>query len=1038
MSSNVTHLHTCVTQLQSRPVNKMEVGLEAKQSFDDQWDKKRRVLQVKQKDELQSLVREKDRSCNAAIAEIEEQCKDIGNIPPEIKGTAVQEINKVYAPQFEELNERHEEERIAQARSYARALCQNFRASADDQMQSASLPASSDQDRPPNSHSLTNNLHPQAVIPQQVSSRIIAPPVSTPPSSIDQTSPMSTTAVNSLSHSGSSDTGATCTRTLRRESVNEVEQLIFRYQTKRYDALSAVLSNQHPPGKVRINTDFDGPPTPAPTLSAVEDCSRTISFDEVYQNGQAKYKHKIVEEPRSSGKWYIFMCQEHGVHFKLKPIAGAAKHLDSGWHGNIGRKYALALEKLGYLVIGCNRQLADMNNRVVEDAFKVHNYKPLNLCADPKALLKESKKEGTSPAVDETTKTREIARDPPQTLECFSQSKVAIITNPKPFHVYLARWSESGVGPGRLWPVLILGWDDLSPGGLEGEQLVGTGLLRTEAEPPECYIYKSNCIVGWKSEYEDGGPKVEEREFPVMFFDAKQHTGWVPAKDLQKFPLQKQWPKMDRKPTAKAVGQARDWILHFLEKDEFASWEAFLQAKGLDETDQRAVDGSENSQQMEDDWDSHGFTWTRQALTPPEDDTDASDSTTTTGSEVADEEADLCNLRQTAGEIPGDEDYLGSDADSTMETENEEVSETQNSLGERPWEWYHLRTRRSASYTVPRTDSETSESEDSSPNLASAIVEGMASARHLSSQATSSTEPQSEEALIIGEEALHDNVTLTDSASVTQDMMIQNSEPTSDSTIRSQSPSQPISCDANTTAPGYVGPPDPEYSPPAQLSSISQDGQTILETTTDSPRGTKRTRSEDDLEAGMTALVEDEIAKKARIDVGPVAVHEEGIPHLDAKEVSEAGGDKPTTNMENDPELEAREPVISHFMARQPQSTAAFEIKHYKRGPVSWTMSDEAVGLELYFGEDDKEVGTIGGAVEIRISATELKKFKMEEIPGSNGNRLVTLISKDETEGPIMMAFHKSKGSKVEPGRIQASKLDRWLRGANPDIRWIY
>ncbi len=70
---------------------------------------------------------------------------------------------------------------------------------------------------------------------------------------------------------------------------------------------------------------------------------------------------------------------------------------------------------------------------------------------------------------------------------------------------------------------MILGWDDQKPGGLE-HSLVDTGLLdRRKSNPPRCYVYKdmdsatNAAIVGWSPGFEDGGPMVRRRKFPVMF-----------------------------------------------------------------------------------------------------------------------------------------------------------------------------------------------------------------------------------------------------------------------------------------------------------------------------------------------------------------------------------------------------------------------------------------------------------------------------------------------------------------------------------------
>ncbi|KAK3934343.1 hypothetical protein QBC46DRAFT_273969, partial [Diplogelasinospora grovesii] len=96
---------------------------------------------------------------------------------------------------------------------------------------------------------------------------------------------------------------------------------------------------------------------------------RTISFDDVYRNGNAPYKHIIIEHPPNSGDFYILKCNEHSVHFNQNPLASAAKHLYSSQHGHISKEYATALKVLSYLVINYDVQLAIKNNSVVKKAF---------------------------------------------------------------------------------------------------------------------------------------------------------------------------------------------------------------------------------------------------------------------------------------------------------------------------------------------------------------------------------------------------------------------------------------------------------------------------------------------------------------------------------------------------------------------------------------------------------------------------------------------------------------------------------------------
>lgn len=106
---------------------------------------------------------------------------------------------------------------------------------------------------------------------------------------------------------------------------------------------------------------------------------RAITFDEVYQNGDAKFKHIIVEYPSDSQEYYILKCDHHGVHFGTNPMAGAAKHLASKMHDFQSKNYNVAIDALGFRVIGCNAELARMNNAAVQDAIFIGGYKPVNL-----------------------------------------------------------------------------------------------------------------------------------------------------------------------------------------------------------------------------------------------------------------------------------------------------------------------------------------------------------------------------------------------------------------------------------------------------------------------------------------------------------------------------------------------------------------------------------------------------------------------------------------------------------------------------------
>lgn len=110
---------------------------------------------------------------------------------------------------------------------------------------------------------------------------------------------------------------------------------------------------------------------------------RTISFNEVYQGGKPLYKHIIVEYPAQSGEYYILRCDQHGVHFNLNPLAGAAKHLHSAQHGHMSKERAQAVDLLGYRVIDCTNELLEKNNDMVKKAFTEEGYKPFSSVSLP-------------------------------------------------------------------------------------------------------------------------------------------------------------------------------------------------------------------------------------------------------------------------------------------------------------------------------------------------------------------------------------------------------------------------------------------------------------------------------------------------------------------------------------------------------------------------------------------------------------------------------------------------------------------------------
>lgn len=283
---------------------------------------------------------------------------------------------------------------------------------------------------------------------------------------------------------------------------------------------------------------------------------RTVTFDEIYQNGKAQYKHKIFEWKAGSGNWYIVRCDDHQVHFGFKnPIHGAAKHMHSPQHGNLEKRHDLAIEICGHRVLGCNAELAEINNREFERALREDRYRVFNrnlltkdgrrrLCGDQSPVLK-----------------KEPLPTPPKVV-----NEVQLL--PQEGKFYQGLWA-----PNKKWYMLIV--LPIRPDGSLREVGLREKLQETQlmSNVPKCYRVDrvSLLIKGFQPAYEDGGPKVDKREYPVMFFDGHQRhsLGWLPAQRLREVNLDNPPESVDKR----GLSIAREWYSqHMMHRKD---WEEF-------------------------------------------------------------------------------------------------------------------------------------------------------------------------------------------------------------------------------------------------------------------------------------------------------------------------------------------------------------------------------------------------------------------------------------------------------------------------------
>lgn len=230
-------------------------------------------------------------------------------------------------------------------------------------------------------------------------------------------------------------------------------------------------------------------------------------FDEVYQDGHAETKHIIVEHPKGAGEWYIIRCLDCPRDFKEKPLVTAGSHLSSAVHGYQPRDAVKVVENFGILVLECNEGLAEKNNAVARQAFRKQEKRP-------------------RPPDDTAAKDRKHGR-----------RGAAGIVNPTPGQIYLGYWEKAK----KSWPVLLLPTANLEDVGVP-ETLKDLKLL--DKLPPG---YRHNTMtktLEWEEGFENGGGKVAERWFPVLFFDdglnfpSESQAAWLPAHDLMVFDIE--------------------------------------------------------------------------------------------------------------------------------------------------------------------------------------------------------------------------------------------------------------------------------------------------------------------------------------------------------------------------------------------------------------------------------------------------------------------------------------------------------------------
>ncbi|KAI0517915.1 hypothetical protein F5B22DRAFT_645161 [Xylaria bambusicola] len=986
-------------------------------SFNKWWNNRMIMMEDQHGEEITSCDSEANEqkkqthdSAQVQIGDLRNSTRDPTDLYNQIRqikeqrGAALRSIDDYYAERMNIIKESQSKEHEHHRKAYAQALAD--RSSLID----STSPVQSSVVTPANTVDTTVIGETDGNLPTPISgdaiSTVQTPKVQSVSASDNRMSPiqdMVPTPVASRESSQSAPPDKGFSATVQREFTAEGrEQHIFRFKTKNRKALQGAIKAKQSTSEPNAMESIQTPVSTNLTTTNETAPVRTITFDEVYQNGQAKHKDTIVEFPPGRNQWYILKCEEHSVRFSNKlPIAGAAKHLSGRLHGGLERSYVLAIKTLGYRVVDCNEQLARQNNEVVNEAFR-NGYKPISLInpENKKSRTRKStegagktpQKKSDNPNRERETNTIPQGASPLKARKNALKTSEEIITNPKPFHVYNCFWRPERC----LYPVMILGWNDQTPGGLE-YNLAGTGLLdRKKSNVPGCYVYKdvdsttNGAIIGWSQGFEDGGPNIKRRKFPVMFLyvlsithpyplfffqgivllefnsspstDNKSNVSWVAAKDLSKFPLyQQDQPKRENE----YYKAARSYIA---KRDGYGSWEAF-------EAAQKANAGGVKFDAV--------TTPIVSPLTDVDDSNDDSDTDESMQSSISNvTEKELREMQETAGEIDGDDDYSGSDAGSTLSNENEwEQPEADG----RPWAFYHLRKSDHAS---GNTNAQLSTHENHKlvynqgngssgegaptlePTFQDIYIEGVMETER-DAKTSRSTPPPDLNIMSIVSQAASKEAACTSQA---------------DDINSKKNSSEPIARSETC----FKSAPSPSVSP--ELIVIGE--------------RPKRARSEEMSGIGITTAGPDNV-KKARMETEP--------PNNQAR-----------TSAVQQPISKPSAPTV------HPTLLCIFEISSYRKGPISWVSGGPC--LELHFQEDKKRVATVNAHLEIVIDPTTLRGFAKEEIPGSKGNSLLTVFPSDVTDDPVTVVFNRAEGSRKEIGKTQVRRFTFWLRDVVPSL----
>ncbi|KAF4979328.1 hypothetical protein FDECE_18078 [Fusarium decemcellulare] len=313
---------------------------------------------------------------------------------------------------------------------------------------------------------------------------------------------------------------------------------------------------------------------------------KTIQFEQVFMDGKASTKQIIVEWPPGQNQWYIIRCEKHAYEFRDNPLMAAAAHIGGKKHGRKPRDHGTVIKLLGVEVLGCNKNLAEKNNLVARNTFKSKGTRPIANYNQPEVLpsqrstaristsiqVRQESVSASTPAARPRESNNHPVRQP-DVMEQNSSSRSLTLktaTYLKPGQIYCVYDKDSN----RWVAALLLPMKNLQDIGVPSS-IKNLGLLRSL---PICYLYDSQSETFlWSEGYEDEGPRVASRQYPVMFFDGsafpeKASAGWAHAADLKVYNASS-W----------GLTEHRQQVLDFLEARGDATLQELISEVGMSE-----------------------------------------------------------------------------------------------------------------------------------------------------------------------------------------------------------------------------------------------------------------------------------------------------------------------------------------------------------------------------------------------------------------------------------------------------------------------